>query len=267
MSPVVGPRRVWVEHLMGTAVSIHVIGERCGEEPVAAAAEGCFAELRDVERVFSTYRDDSDISRVRRGELALPDADPRVSVVAARCRVARIATGGRFSAWWRGWFDPTGFVKGWSVEEAARRHLEPLLAAPGVVAAGINAGGDLRVFTAGDADWTWRIGIADPRTPGGVIATLELRDGAVATSGTAERGEHIVDPRTGRRGSGVRSATVVADDLATADVWATTAVVAGGEDLGWISRAPVTTGMIVDDDGRVRRWIAGVEVEVVPATS
>ena len=47
---------------------------------------------------------------------------------------------------WQGAFDPTGYVKGWAVENAARRHLAPLLA--DATAVGINAGGDMQLFTA-----------------------------------------------------------------------------------------------------------------------
>ena len=90
------------------------------------------------------------------------------------------------------------------------------------------------------------------------------RAGAAATSGTAERGAHIVDPRIGVPASGVRSATVIAPDLTAADVWATAAVVAG-RDLSWISGAPVTSGLLVTGDGAVRRWISGVEIAVAAA--
>lgn len=245
---------------MGTAVSIHIVGRGCDSDSVALAAEECFAELRDIERVFSTYSDDSDVSRLRRSELTLADADPRMAAVAARCAEAASATDGMFSAWWRGWFDPTGLVKGWGVDHAARTHLAPLLERADVAAAGINAGGDLRLLTAAESDWTWHVGVADPDRPGAVVATLEVRNGGVATSGLAERGTHIIDPRTGVPVDTVRSATVVADDLTTADIWATAAVVAGSDDLGWLRRAPATTGIILAADGRVRRWVDRLEI-------
>lgn len=256
-------RQVWTEQIMGTIMSIHVLADGAAASAgTDAAVAACFAELHDLDRVFSTYRDDSDISRLRRGEAALADLDPRVAEVAVACETWAVATGGRFSAEWRGWFDPTGYVKGWAVETAARHHLGPLIALPGIVAAGINAGGDLQLFTAPGSDWSWEVGIADPDRPGAVIATLEVVNGAVATSGTAERGDHIVDPRTGVAARTVRSATVVADGLAAADVWATTAVVAGIADLSWISAADSRTGIVVGADGTVRRWLGATEIGV-----
>ncbi|SBS72731.1 FAD:protein FMN transferase [uncultured Microbacterium sp.] len=255
-------RRIWTEQIMGTVVSIHVITRAGAPSWGEAEAEASFAALRDLDRVFSTYRDDSDISRLRRGDGRTPALDPRVAAVADACAHWEAATGGRFSADWRGWFDPTGYVKGWAVETAARAHLAPLLERDEVIAAGINAGGDLQLFTAPGADWSWRIGIADPAHPGAVIATIDVVNGAVATSGLAERGAHIIDPRSGSPARGVASATVIADGLAAADVWATSAVVAGMDDLSWIADAGTRTGILVGDDGRVRRWIRSTEVSV-----
>ncbi|GEP47460.1 FAD:protein FMN transferase [Microbacterium saccharophilum] len=268
MSPVIAGRphrQVWTEQIMGTVVSIHAVTRTGAPERGATEAAAAFAALREVDRVFSTYRDDSDISRLRRGECAVASLDPRVAEVAAACTAWEAATAGRFSADWRGWFDPTGFVKGWAVESAARAHLAPLLADDEVVAVGINAGGDLQLYTAPGADWVWHVGIADPTRPGVVLATVDVVDGAVATSGLAERGAHIIDPRSGAPARGVASATVIADGLAAADVWATSAVVAGMDELAWIQDAGTRTGILIGDDGRVRRWIRSIEVSVVGA--
>lgn len=254
-------RSVRVEEIMGMPISIHVLNDTGTLDTTAERAiEACFAELRDIDRVFSTYRDDSDISRIARGELALTDADPRVIEVEAACRAAAIETAGLFSATRQGTFDPTGYVKGWSVENAGRRHLAPLLADE--TAVGINAGGDMQLFTAPGADWRWNVGIADPRRPGQVIATLEVQNGAVATSGSAERGDHIIDPRTGEPARGVVSASVVDDSLTRADLWATAAVVAGFDERSWVARSGTRTGIVIADDGRVTRWLDGTSIDV-----
>ena len=90
----------------------------------------------------------------------------------------------------------------------------------------IGAGGDI-VVGAGRgrsaAAPTWRIGIEDPRHPGAVARVVSVRRGAVATSGAAARGGHVVDPRTGLAIGRGGSATVVGPDLLWADVWATAA--------------------------------------------
>jgi thiamine biosynthesis lipoprotein len=249
---------------MGMPISIHILNESGALSSAAeSAVEATFAELRDIDRVFSTYREDSDIRRIARRELALADADPRVAEVEAACRAAAIETGGLFSATWQGMFDPTGYVKGWSVENASRRHLAPLLADE--TAVGINAGGDMQLFTSPGSDWRWNVGIADPHRPGQVIATLEVQNGAVATSGSAERGAHIIDPRTGEPARGVVSASIVDDSLTRADLWATAAVVAGFDDRSWVARSGTRTGIVIAADGRVTRWLDGTSVDVVAA--
>ena len=133
------PLHVWVEEVMGIPVSVHLRSR--GALPAAGTEEAvraCFDELHDIDRVFSPYLRGSDVSRICRGSLAMEDADHRVATIADACRQAEIETDGLFSAYWQGWFDPTGYVKGWAVEEAARRHLAPLMAQD--IAVGINAG-------------------------------------------------------------------------------------------------------------------------------
>ena len=110
-----------------------------------------------------------------------------------RCDELRAATGGAFDARapLPGMLDPTGLVKGWAVERAAA-----LLERAGARRFLVDAGGDV-VLRGGP----WRVGIRHPRLRDRLAAVLELRDGAVATSGAYERGAHIVDPRTGRPAS------------------------------------------------------------------
>lgn len=255
--------QVSVERIMGTAISIHIVDPQ-DDAAARDAIASCFAELREIDRVFSPYRSDSDISRMRRGELRASDADPRVQQVALDCRDYEQLTGGLFSAAWRGGFDPTGYVKGWAVEHAATLYLEPLLSSARAV--GINAGGDLRLFTAPTSDWAWNIGIADPQRRERILATVQLTNGAVATSGPAERGDHIVDPRTGTHARGIASATVIADTLTHADVWATAAVAAGSSDMSWIATARTRTGLLVMDSGAVTRWVGSTPLEITSAS-
>lgn len=250
-----------VAEVFGTVASIRLVGDDRRVAAAERAAEALLTDLADVDRVLSPFRDDSDLSRVRRGELRLADADARLGEVARLCADYERRSGGLFSAMWNGGFDPTGLVKGWAVENAAITHLRPLLGS-GVQAIGVNVGGDMRLFTAADVDHTWRVGIADPGDAGRIAAVVTVRDGAVATSGTAERGAHIVDPRTSRPVTAATSATVIAPTLTDADAWATAAIVAGIDDVGWIRVASETTGVLLAANGRSQRWMAGVEVSI-----
>ena len=259
-----GAGRTWTRAVMGSVASLRLV--TADPSPTAARrVAACFAELARVEEIFSPFLPTSDISRIRRGEIQIADAHRLVAEVACECRDAEVATDGRFSAWRDGRFDPTGYVKGWAVERAAARHLTPLLEEDGCHAVGLSVGGDMQLLTAEGSDWTWRVGIPDPASPTEMLATLEVTRGAVATSGSAERGRHIVDPRSGEGVTGVASATVMSQGLAHADVWATAAIVAGFDDLSWLARARTTTGLLVSDDGRTRRWLGSTEVSLQPA--
>jgi FAD:protein FMN transferase len=192
----------------------------------SAALDRAFKWLRFVDATFSTYRADSEICRLDRGELALRDAHPVVREVLARCERLRVATGGYFDARARGPLDPSGLVKGWSVERAAG-----LLSAAGARRFCVNAGGDVLV-----RGGPWRVGVQHPHRRDRLAAVLSLTDGAVATSGTYERGEHILDPHTRQPPSGALAVTVLGRDLATADAFATAAFAMGERGPAWTAR-------------------------------
>jgi thiamine biosynthesis lipoprotein len=249
------PRRAFVVQVMGLPVSVHVRGPAARGPEVEAAVEGLFEALRADDALFSTWKTDSQVSRIRRGELLLADADPRVRHVAELCEEASRRTGGSFDAWLPGAdgvraFDPTGLVKGWAVEEATGA-LVQRLARLGPHDVLVSAGGDVVVHCERTDTPDWRIALEDPRDRSRTLLTVPLRRGAVATSGTAARGEHIVDPATGAPPSGLLSATVVGPELTWADVYATAAFVRGADALAWLAGLPGHAGVLVGRDGVV----------------
>jgi thiamine biosynthesis lipoprotein len=216
-------RRAWVQQIMGMPISIHLRGADVDSPVVAAGVGQAFDLLRETDRLFSTYRQDSEVSRIRAGELDPALADPLVREVIALCREAGELTAGSFTDQIPGddgvrRFDPAGLVKGWGADRAASR----LAALPGVGYC-LNAGGDVVVGAATEAGAgaPWRVGIEDPRDPSRIAEVVELRYGAVATSGTAARGAHLYDPATGTFPARAGSVTVVGPSLMWADVWAT----------------------------------------------
>ena len=204
--------------------------EAPGPLPGAAVAD-LWRWLRFVDATFSTYRADSAISRLDRGELRIADCDPVVDEVLTRCAQLRERTDGYFSARPGGRLDPSGLVKGWSVQRAAE-----LLAAAGVRDFFINAGGDVAARGAPSVGRPWRVGIRHPHEPARLAAVLGVVDLAVATSGEYERGAHILDPHTGRPPAGLRSVTVVGPDLGTADAYATAIFAMGSAGPEWALR-------------------------------
>ncbi|HVV20150.1 MAG TPA: FAD:protein FMN transferase, partial [Pseudonocardiaceae bacterium] len=164
-----------VEHCMGTVFSIDIRDP--GRWP--HAIRDVVGWLHRVDATFSTYRPDSDISRIRRGELAVADADPLVGQVLDLCARVRSATGGYFSEFFGGLVDPTGLVKGWAIERAG-----VLLRARGSGAHAVNGGGDIQAAGEATPGRPWRVGITDPLDRTRVVTVVAGRDFAVATSGT-----------------------------------------------------------------------------------
>jgi FAD:protein FMN transferase len=238
------PRRAFVEQVMGLPVSIHVRGPLARGARVEAAVAAAYAALRDDDALFSPWKPESPVSRIRRGELDLADAGPRIAEIAALCEAASARTGGAFSAWLPGpggapAFDPTGLVKGWAVQQAFDALVDRLAdLGSGGHDVLVSAGGDVALACARTDTPDWMVGIEDPRDRSRVLLTVPLRRGAVATSGTAARGQHIVDPRTGAAATGLLSATVIGPSLTWADVYATAAFVRGEAAATWMTTLP-----------------------------
>jgi thiamine biosynthesis lipoprotein len=211
---------------MGMPISIHIRGDDVDSPVVVRAVEEAFDLLREADRLFSTYKEDSEVNRIRRGELDPAQADPLVKQVVVACQQAGEFTQGAFTdklpdddGMLR--FDPTGLVKGWAAERAASR-LADIPAASFCLNAGgdVVVGGKLVEAESGAAP-VWRIGIEDPRDRSRIAEVVELSHGGVATSGAAARGAHLYDPATGRFVDRDGSVTVVGPSLMWADVWAT----------------------------------------------
>jgi thiamine biosynthesis lipoprotein len=195
----------------------------------AAALPGVLRWLHWADATFSPYRADSDVSRFGRGEATLSECAPELAEVLALCAGARAISGGYFTTAPGGQFDPSGLVKGWAIERAAT-----MLRAAGSLDHSVNGGGDVQCAGEASPGRPWRVGIAHPLTAGTLATVVTGRDIAVATSGTAERGPHIIDPHTGRPATGLASITLVGEHLTTVDAYATAAFAMGGTARDWI---------------------------------
>ncbi len=237
-----------VMHIWGTAITVDI------RDPVPAEdVDGVFAWFKRVDDIFSTWRADSEISRLSRRELALRDVSAELRAVLDLCDQVSQDSYGAFDISvgadprverreGLGPIDPSGLVKGWALEHAARdlRHA-------GATNFAINAGGD--VITAGGPrpGARWRVGVRHPWRRDKVAMVLHVSDVGVATSGRYERGDHIIDPLTGEPARGLMSATIVAEDLALADGYATAAVVLGADGPGWLAERSFAAAAILDD--------------------
>ncbi|MFP3962477.1 FAD:protein FMN transferase [Actinomadura fulvescens] len=215
---------------MGTAVSIDIADALPRHTLTRLIDETC-AWLHEVDRRFSTYKADSEVNRLDRGELTIGQCSADMRAVLDACASLRRETDGYFDDRAAGRLDPSGYVKGWSVEVASAR-----LTQAGSHNHCINAGGDIRSRGNPEPGRPWRFGIRHPWEPDKVAWVLSGTDLAVATSGTYERGLHVFDPHSGEPVQALRSVTVTGPDLSLADAYATSAMAMGAKGLLWLAR-------------------------------
>jgi FAD:protein FMN transferase len=259
-NPLVPKPLVQVEHVMGTVVSFDVrVDDERFRTPMQVAVETAVAWLHRVDEVFSTYRADSQISKLGNGELRLSECDGDVTEVLDLCAEVGRETNGYFSSMYAGRLDPSGVVKGWAIQRASE-----LLGAAGSTRHCVNGGGDLQAVGEPTPGAGWQIGIAHPLYRESYASVVTVRDGAVATSGTAERGAHVIDPFTGKPVTALASVTVVGTDLIRTDAYATAALAMGGQARDWLERRPGFEGFAVVADGS-GWWTSGYpKVGTVP---
>jgi thiamine biosynthesis lipoprotein len=237
-----GIRRV--EHVMGMPIVIDLRDV----DTDGAMLGRAFDEFRSIDARFSTYKEESEISRLNRGEIASSEVHADVQEVLSRCAVLREATQGYFDvhAASRSVLDPSGLVKGWSVDRVAG-----ILWGLGARNFAINAGGDVIVRGRGHPDDCWRVGIQHPVLSHKVAAVVVANDLAIATSGAYARGDHVIDPHTRRPPAGVLSVTITGPDLATADAYATAAFAMGTRGPAWTAKLAGYEAMTILADERV----------------
>lgn len=213
------------------------------------------ALLHEADEIFSLYKPESPLSRLARGETSVAKCPPAVEAVWNLCEDWEKATDGYFSPFTlEHTFDPSGLVKTW----AAQRAIDALVS-KGVSDFTLNAGGDIWLSDELTDSNDWKVGIGKPVTvaseEAGLLTVVNLQNTefrAIATSGSAERGEHIWNPQSASMASGcLVQVSILAKDLVTADVWATASFAQGESAIERIAREPGIEGLFVFDDGRV----------------
>ena len=227
---------------MGFPISMRI------DEGAPVGMDRAFAWLREVDARFSPFRPDSEVSRLDRGQLLPHEISVELAEILELCEHYRAASGGAFDHRLPGrGLDPCAVVMGWAVQRAAE-----LLTAAGAERYCVNAGGDVVVAAGVDAV-PWRVGVRHPERPDRLCAVLELTGGAVATSARYERGDHIIDGRTGRPATGLLSLTVVAASLTAAAATATAAFAMGEAGIEWAAARDGCEVFAVDARQRVFR--------------
>jgi thiamine biosynthesis lipoprotein len=214
------------ENVWGTVVSIE-------SENLNLSYQPQIEFLHTIDQIFSTYIQSSQVSKLRTNQIQIQECDPMLVQIWQLSLSARELTDGAFDPWAvTGGFDPSGYVKGWAADQICNQ-----LQSAGVKHIQVNAGGDISLRGGSSNQKPWQIGVAHPQLPDEISKVFQITDGAIATSGTAERGDHIIDPQSKTIAVGARSATVVGPDGGLADALATALIVAGRDGAKWFAKS------------------------------
>ncbi len=211
-----------------------------------------------VDHIFSPFRTNSELTLYNHRKIEMTGTNLLFQEVFALSIWAKEMTQGLFSANFVGKYNPTGAVKGWAIEKAERIQLEPLLSDPNFVAVNLNGGGDMQFSSSDKHNWQWEIGIVNPFDNKKVISCFRMKNGAIAASGTSQRGEHLFNSSTGRaipeKNFNVISSSVIGSELTYSDIWATAIATTTINDHSWLKRLS-GSGLRISYNKKSERWL------------
>lgn len=216
------------EIIMGMPITVEIVDKVSKKH-----FRDIFNYFKDIDNRFSTYKQDSEITKINNG-LPKTKWSAEMKSIFELCEQTRKDTKGYFNIKHQDKYDPSGLVKGWSVANAAN-----LLLLNNISNFYIEAGGDIQAHGHDEQYNPWRIGIRNPFNLDEIIKTIRVSTEGVATSGTYIRGQHIYNPFHPETViEDVKSLTVIATNVYEADRYATAAFAMGEEGIGFIETIP-----------------------------
>ncbi|MBI5358664.1 FAD:protein FMN transferase [Candidatus Amesbacteria bacterium] len=216
--------------IMGMPITIKIVGLVSQN-----IFDRVFEYFESIDEKYSPFKENSEVSQINNG---LTSVSHDMNIIMKLCKEANEITNGYFDVWRGGIFNPSGLVKGWAIKNAGN-----LVRNMGFENYFLDVGGDIEAFGK-----TWKIGIRNPFNLSETIKVLNIQDGAVATSGNYERGNHIYNP-LGKMQNDIVSLTVIGSDILWADVMATAAFAMGREGISFIEKQKGLEGYMIDNKG------------------
>jgi thiamine biosynthesis lipoprotein len=227
--------------LMGMPITVEIVDSGTVQSDI----DSVFGYFAHVDAVFSTYKDESEISRINRGELQLDNASSDMQIVFKLSEQTKHQTNGYFDIWNGKHYDPSGLVKGWAIHQAAEQ-----LRQRGFNNFCLEAGGDMETNGFNEKKEPWRIGIRNPLETDQIIKVVRLTNHGIATSGTYLRGQHIYNPlRPNEALQKIVSLTVIGPNVYDADRFATAAFAMGEAGIMFIEKLHGFEGYQIDQFG------------------
>lgn len=196
-----------------------------------------------VDQRYSTYKQNSEISKINNG-LEASKWSSEMKEVLDLCQKTREETYGYFNIKYKGKIDPSGLVKGWSINNARNFLLENKCHN-----FYIEAGGDIQVEGHNPENSPWIVGIRNPFNIHEIIKVLRITNKGIATSGTYIRGQHIYNPLLNTENiDNIKSLTIVGPNIYEADRFATAAFAMGEKGIDFINSIEGLEGYMVNQD-------------------
>jgi thiamine biosynthesis lipoprotein len=226
---------------MGMPITIEVAESKAAESDVA----NIFDYFASVDRVFSPYRKDSEISRLNAREITKMQVSADVRQILQLADDTKKESRGYFNIEHNGKIDPSGIVKGWAIFNAAS-----LLKEHGFSNFYIDAGGDIQVFGKNEKGTDWTVGIRNPFNRDEIVKVVHVTNKGIATSGLYIRGQHIYNPHQPDSPiTDISSMTVIGPNIYDADRFATAAFAMGVKGIQFIEKLPGYDGYMIDAKG------------------
>jgi len=233
--------------IMGMPIEIEIV-----DTEVRDVFDDAFAYLVSVDERFSTFKEESEISRLNRGEVDVGATSEEMHKIFTLAEKTKKETHGYFDirrpdspAQESGILDPSGIVKGWAILNTAE-----LIRKAEYENFFVNAGGDIAMSGLNANGEQWSVGIRNPFHTEEIVKVVYPRGKGIATSGSYLRGDHIYNPHAPKeKVKEIVSITVIGPDVLEADRYATAAFAMGREGIAFIENLPDVEGYMIDANG------------------
>lgn len=223
---------------MGMPVIINVIDRNVTDEDI----KEIFSYFDYIDNKFSTYKNNSEISRINRKEIEEKDFSNDMKTIFSLSKITKEETNGAFDININGILDPSGIVKGYAILKGAQmlnKKFKNIY---------LEIAGDIQVFGKNEKGKDWKIGIRNPFNKNEIIKVVNLSNRGIATSGNYERGKHIYNLKNKNKTDDIASMTVVAKNIYDADRFATAAFAMGEKGIDFIASLKDTEGYMIKKD-------------------
>jgi thiamine biosynthesis lipoprotein len=227
---------------IGTVITVEITDNSAREE----AIEKIFSYFEDIEKRFSIFDPQSEISLINNGMLKEEEWSPEMIEIFALAEKTRMESNGYFNILTpAGNYNPSGIVKGWAILNASK-----MLLSMGFKNFYVDAGGDIQIHGKNKSGVPWSVGIKNPFNQEQIVKVIYPGNRGIATSGTYIRGQHIYNPLDMETAiTEIVSLTVIGPDVCEADRFATAAFAMGKKGIYFIEETDGLEGYLIDDKG------------------